>query len=347
MDTHYEPMDQVRKTFRLSWYRCPIERETLKKLTKRSDIRGLFQAVGHIVLQLVTGYFTWRFFYQGIWWAFALTLFAHGTMITFWGMAAIHELGHKTVFKSRWLNIFFLWIYSLFGWFNYYWYNISHTYHHLYTLHPRGDREVTLPKKPSLNFFYLLQLFTFNIFGGFESTGMIPTIGGTIKVAFTGKFGVFLGMSDDNWIEAVFTPDQAGERKKAVGWARFMIIFHLAVIVVSIVFRLWPLTILVTFGPFIGNWLRYFVGVPMHTGLRDNVADFRKCVRTIKLDPFSHFLYWRMNYHAEHHMYAAVPCYNLRRLHKTVESDMPKPKNLIGAWKEMRAVWKKQQEDPS
>jgi fatty acid desaturase len=84
----------------------------------------------------------------------------------------------------------------------------------------------------------------------------------------------------------------------------------------------------------------------MHTGLMDNVPDFRKCVRTIKLDPLSHFLYWRMNYHTEHHMYAAVPCYNLRKLHKTVGSHMPKPKGLIGAWKEMRDTWKKQQTDP-
>ena len=71
---------------------------------------------------------------------------------------------------------------------------LCHTYHHLYTLHPRGDREVTLPKDPSLKFFYLLQLFTVNITGGFESAGIIPTIGGTIKPAFTGKFAGAVGV---------------------------------------------------------------------------------------------------------------------------------------------------------
>lgn len=40
----YETMDQVRKTFRISWYRCPIERETLRSLTKRSNAEGFFQA---------------------------------------------------------------------------------------------------------------------------------------------------------------------------------------------------------------------------------------------------------------------------------------------------------------
>jgi fatty acid desaturase len=339
-------MDQVRKNFRISWYRCPIERDVLRKLVKRSNVRGLFQAVGHLALVVLTGYLVFRFFYQGAWLAFSLSLFAHGTILTFFTMAAVHELAHKTVFKAKWLNIFFLWIYSLLGWFNYYWYNISHTYHHLYTLHPRGDREVTLPNKPSLNFFYLLQLFTFNIFGGFESVGLVPTIVGTVRLAFTGKFGVSIGVAG-NWLEAIFTSDQDGERKKAVRWARILLIFHAAVIIISVIFKLWPLPIIVTFGTFFGNGLRYFVGMPMHTGLRDNVPDFRKCVRTIKLDPFTHFLYWRMNYHTEHHMYAAVPCYNLKKLYKTVADDMPEPRTLVGAWKEMRMAWKKQQEDPS
>jgi len=84
----------------------------------------------------------------------------------------------------------------------------------------------------------------------------------------------------------------------------------------------------------------------MHTGLMDNTPDFRLCVRTITLDPFSTFVYWRMNWHLEHHMFAAVPCYNLGRLHRAVAADMPKPRTLLGAWREMRETWKKQQQDP-
>ena len=48
------------------------------------------------------------------------------------------------------------------------------------------------------------------------------------------------------------------------------------------------------------NWWRVFVFLPMHCGLRDNVADFRKCTRSIWLDPVSSFMYWRMNWHLEH-----------------------------------------------
>lgn len=346
MEPQYEPMDQIREKFRISWYRCPIERENLKKLTKRSNIRGLFQAIGHLALLAASGYLVFRFFYSAQWLLFALSIFVHGSILTFIPMSAVHELAHRTVFKKKWLNQVFLWIYSTLGWFNFYWYNISHTYHHMYTLHPRGDREVTLPKEPSLKFFYLLQLFTFNLFGGFESVGLFPTIGGTAKLAFTGKFAGSIGVAG-NWLEDIFTPDMDDERKKAIWFARYLLIFHAAVIAVSIIFKLWPLMIIITFGTFVANGLRYFIGVPMHTGLRTNVADFRKCVRTIKLNPLFSFLYWRMQWHIEHHMYAAVPCYRLKNLHRAVAEDMPKPRTLIGAWKEMRECWKHQQEDPS
>ena len=84
----------------------------------------------------------------------------------------------------------------------------------------------------------------------------------------------------------------------------------------------------------------------MHCGLRDNIPDFRKCVRTITLDPISEFLYWRMNWHLEHHMFAGVPCYNLKKLHKLVAHDMPTPRTLSGAWQEMRETWRRQQNEP-
>ena len=76
----------------------------------------------------------------------------------------------------------------------------------------------------------------------------------------------------------------------------------------------------------------------MHCGLRSDVADFRKCVRSITLDPISEFLYWRMNWHLEHHMFAGVPCYNLKKLHKAVADDMPKVRTFFGAWKEMLEI---------
>jgi fatty acid desaturase len=125
------------------------------------------------------------------------------------------------------------------------------------------------------------------------------------------------------------------------------LLFHAAIIAAAIVFRLWLLPVLVTIGQYIANLWMYIVLMPMHTGLRSNVADFRKCVRSITLDPISEFLYWHMNWHTEHHMYAAVPCYNLSRMARAIADDMPAPRTLLGAWVEMRRTFHRQKTDPT
>ena len=59
------------------------------------------------------------------------------------------------------------------------------------------------------------------------------------------------------------------------------------------------------------------------------------------------FLYWHMNYHIEHHMYAAVPCYKLGRLHRLIKADLPPcPHGLIATWKEINAIQKIQETHP-
>ena len=53
-----------------------------------------------------------------------------------------------------------------------------------------------------------------------------------------------------------------------------------------------------------------------------------------------------MNWHLEHHMYAGVPCYNLKKLHREIAADMPAPRTLVGAWREMRDTWRRQKTNP-
>ena len=53
-----------------------------------------------------------------------------------------------------------------------------------------------------------------------------------------------------------------------------------------------------------------------------------------------------MNFHTEHHMYAAVPCYNLEKLHRAIRSDLPRVTGLVDAWKEIIAIQKKQKVEP-
>jgi fatty acid desaturase len=105
--------------------------------------------------------------------------------------------------------------------------------------------------------------------------------------------------------------------------------------------------VLVTFAPFYAGWLNFLCGFTQHVGLQPNVPDFRLCCRTVIMNPLCRFLYWYMNYHVEHHMYAAVPCYNLARLRQAIADDLPPAyPSLLAAWREMLAIIRKQRDDP-
>jgi len=304
---------------------------------QRSNLRAAFQAVGHLGLWVATGIVSYYLYNQQLWVGFGVALFLHGTVGSFFKGLAVHELGHGTVFTSKKVNRAFLYIYSLLGWWNHHEYAMSHTYHHRYTLHPEGDGEVVLPRNPTLKALILLQLFTVNITYSVEANSLLSTLKRIGWTAFN--------RYPTGWFKALYE-DQPEARRDAVNWARLVLAFHLISTCVFIGIGEPILAVLVSGHVFIGNWLKYFVGLPMHCGLRDNVPDFRLCVRSITLDPISEFLYWHMNWHTEHHMFAGVPCYNLAQLYGAVKDDMPKPRTLFGAWREMRETWRCQQTNP-
>ena len=335
-----KPMSEIRKELRIKWYRCPIDPTVLRELSKPSDFQGFQMALGHLGLWLLTGAVSFYFAVEQLWLGFLLTIFLHGTVGTFFS-APHHELCHGTVFKTKRLNEIFLRIFSTLGLQNFHIYKMSHSYHHRFTLHRIADKEVVLPKTPSLRFLYLLQLFTFNITGGFESRGLFPTMRGLFRVAADRMEQPY-----NEWGAELYA-EFPEERQKAVHWARYLIAVHLSFALFAVLIGYPILILIVSLHPFIGNWLRYFVGAPMHCGLRSDVSDFRKCVRTITLDPISEFLYWHMNWHLEHHMFAAVPCYNLKKLYEAVAEDMPQPRTLISSWQEMLEVVKQQEADPA
>ncbi len=79
-----------------------------------------------------------------------------------------------------------------------------------------------------------------------------------------------------------------------------------------IVFHLWVLIYLLIFGNFFATILGRLTGALQHTGLNENTPDWRLVCHTVKVNPVVRFLYWNMNYHIEHHMYAAVPASTCR-----------------------------------
>ena len=285
----------------VAWYRTPIEAGTLRQLHERSDFMGWLQTLGYLGVIFLTG--SIAYYSAGHWpiWLTLTLVFLHGTVFAF-QINAVHELGHGTVFKTRSLNAFFDRVFSFLGWTNFEIFEASHARHHRYTLHPPDDLEVVLPIRVMVE--------------GFLPEGLHQP--GRLLGRWPSTFRIARGGFRGEWELKLFPASEPVARRPPVHWARALLIGHGLILIISAVFELWMLPILVTFAPFYGVWLFFLCNNTQHIGLQDNVGDFRLCCRTFTLNPFVQFLYWHMNYHIEHHMFAAVPCYRLGRLHRTI-----------------------------
>ena len=98
---------------------------------------------------------------------------------------------------------------------------------------------------------------------------------------------------------------------------------------------------------FFGN-LHAVWGITQHIGLQENIKDHRYTTRSIRLNPIFSFLYWKMEYHIEHHMFPMVPSYNLPKLHEVIKDQLPTPKKgLLDAYKEIIPAVIKKYNDPN
>lgn len=70
--SRYRPLEEVRRTLRVKWYRSPIDPKELRALMQRSDGKGLFQTLGVLALLTASGVITYYFFSQQMWVAFAI-----------------------------------------------------------------------------------------------------------------------------------------------------------------------------------------------------------------------------------------------------------------------------------
>jgi fatty acid desaturase len=311
------------------WYRSPLDKETLKQLTRRSDAKGLLQCGGFMALTALTAgasVYAWLHLPLVL---FLLILFIHGTVFVFYSNG-FHELTHGTMFRAKWLNAVFLRIFSFLGWNSHVRYKASHMRHHLYTLHPPDDLEVVLPIRLMARSFVL--------------SAVVDPI--TLWVAVGGAVRLALGRLEGPWEHALFPESDPVQRRRLFNWSRTTLLGHAAIIGVSAATGWWLLAVLTTGARFYGGWLSFLLNYTQHIGLQDNVADFRLCTRTVILNPVYRFLYFHMNYHAEHHMYASVPCYNLGRLRRAILTDMPPARGLVGAWREIISVLHRQKTDP-
>jgi len=316
----------------IAWYRTRLDPAALKELTRRSDAKGLAQGLAHLAVVAATAFLTWWSVGRLAWPLVIAAFFVHGTVLSFLGGAgAMHELSHGTPFRTRWLNEVFLAIASFLTWSNPALFRASHARHHLYTVHHGLDLEVVLPGRFRLRDF-LWQL-------AFNPVGVYHQLRGHVRLS--------LGILEGDWENRILGGENAQLKKGVVAWARVQVIGHVALGVLLGVLGQWIL-IPIVLTPFYSGWLAILCAIPQHLGMKSDVPDWRLCCRTVVINPVFRFLYWNMAWHVEHHMYAAVPFHALRKLHRLIEKDTPKPsRGLASAWREIAACQRRQAVDPS
>ncbi|MEI6106064.1 MAG: fatty acid desaturase family protein [Opitutae bacterium] len=305
------------------WYACAIPRARLKELMQRRDGPAIRDTLLWFALLITTGslgYMTW-----GSWWA-VLPFAVYGVLYASASDSRWHECGHRTAFKTTWMNdalyeiASFMVLRESVPW------RWSHTRHHTDTLIVGRDPEIAAPRPPD---FLGLALAVFSLKSGpKEYYRIIRHCFGSLTAE-----------------EATYVPDM--ERPKVYRNARIWLLIYLAVIGTAIATRSWLPLMYVGLPNFYGSWFQLFIGLTQHAGLAEDVLDHRLNCRTIYMNPVFRFLYWEMNYHTEHHMFPMVPYHALKQLHRELKADMPPPyPSIWAAYREIIPALLKQRKDP-
>ena len=306
------------------WYSPAISRAELKEMMRRDDgpaIRDTLIWFAALIASGGLGYYFW-----GSWLAIPF-LALYGVLYGSASDSRWHECGHRTAFKTQWMNdavyqiacFMILREPEIWRW--------SHTRHHTDTIIVGRDPEIIQPRPPNL-FEMALSVFAFK--QGYE--------------AFR-KLFIHVGGRLTNE-EMTFVPE--AERAKVYRTARVWLAIFALVLVLSFATGSILPAMFVGLPTFYGGWLSYYFGLTQHLGLAEDVTDHRLNSRTIYMNPFFRFVYWNMNYHVEHHLFPLVPYHALPRLHAAIKADCAPPyPSTIAAYREIIPTLWRQLKEPS
>ena len=301
------------------WYHSDIPRETMKELMQRRDgpaIRDTIIWIALIGLSAAGGIYFWGS------WAGVPFFFVYGVLYGSSSDSRWHECGHRTAFKTAWMNNVIYEVASFMLMRNPARWRLSHARHHADTIIIGRDAEIAVMRPPDL---VRIMIMFFGIYDMWISLWTL------IKNAF----GI---LSDD---EKDFVPEN--KRAGVIVSARWHIAIYVVTILTVLYMKSWLPVVLIGLPRAYGAWHMILTGLLQHGGLAENVVDHRLNTRTVYMNPISRFLYWNMNYHIEHHMFPMVPYHALPKLHALIKDDLPAPNpSMFHAYREMIPIWIKQ-----
>ena len=312
-----------------NWFKPKIDKKTIKKLSQRNNWRGLLHFFIYFLSLFVFGYLaylTW-----GTLWTL-LFFFIYGTIYSF-SVSNWHETVHRTAFRSRWMNDFFYHISSFMGDFEGFRWRWSHTFHHTYTLQTKDDYDYENQiSRPTDLIWFFINFLPFSDFLYPHKTLKFEIL----KHAF-------------GFLTPVVEISAPQSQKTKIIWnSRLYVIIWAIIIIVSIMYQSFLPIIYILIPTYYGKTFWLAVNLTQHLGASLDVKDHRLSTYSIKLDPISSFLYWRMEYHLEHHMFPTIPSYNLHKLHEEIKMQLPKRfPGMFSFYKQVLPTIVKQAADPN
>lgn len=282
-----------------NWFRPSIEPAEIRKLMKKSDtiaLRDTFIWLGLMCVFSGIALSLWP-----TWWCAPFWL-AYGVLYGSAADSRWHECGHKTAFETPWMNEGVYQIASFMIMRNPEIWRASHVRHHTDTIVVGRDPEIVAMRPPDLVRIALMFIGVRDVY--LAMGRMLLHASGRIHPE-----------------EATYVRDK--DHGRVFRTARIWLLIYLCTFAISI--WQWSVLPLMLIGlpRLYGAWHHVLTGLLQHLGLAENVTDHRLNTRTVMMNPISRFIYLNMNYHVEHHMFTMVPYYNLPKLRRLIEQDLP------------------------
>ena len=265
-----------------------IDRERLRALSVRSDLRGWIQTGSHFAAIAVAGTALWVL--RGSAWAVPLFL-VQGVLINYL-YAGQHEFSHSTVFKTRPLNeafgrlIGFIVVTPRDA------DQIQHFAHHRHTQIWRQDGELYRARFTLLT--YLVRLSGLEYWWSNLQTLALYA----------------LGIVREPYVKH-------GDVGRVIREARWHVLGYAAIAAASVWAQSWA-AVLLWLGPMLATKAAHQLqNLIEHVGLPHDDDIFGN-TRSVRTNAVMRWLGWNMQYHTAHHAFPSVPFHRLAELHRAL-----------------------------
>ena len=306
------------------WYTSSIDREKLRLLMERRNGPAIRDTLLWFVLLGFSGYLAHQSW--GSWWMIP-AFFVYGTLYGSVSDSRWHECGHRTAFKTAWMNDAVYFLASFMVWREAVSWRWSHIRHHSDTIVVGRDPEIAFQRpmkarKPLKDFL-----------------GLTSNPGETKKILLN-VIGRFTADELD------YLPQS--EHRNVIRTARVYLAVWIATVGLCVALRSVEPLMFVVLPSFYGKWLLVAYGITQHAGLAEDAVDHRLNSRSIRMNRLHRYLYWNMNFHTEHHMFPSVPFHALPALSDATKEDFPPQySGFRSAYREIWSVYRRQRAEPN